>query len=72
MKVLELRPQKTERVYTSEADRYEELLEMECKGEEMPLDDMAFMRYFETTDMYRQLKDRFDFLYDDTGVCRTA
>lgn len=62
MKVLEIRPKKTERVYMSEADRYEELLEKECKGEDMPLDDMAFMRYFEKTDMYRQLKDRFDFL----------
>jgi hypothetical protein len=47
-----------------EADRYEELLERDCKGEELELDDMAFMRYFEKTDMYRQLKGRFDFLYE--------
>ncbi len=64
MKVLEFTPKKKDPVYMSEADRYEELLERDCKGEELPLDDMAFMRYFEGTDMYRKLKDRFDFLYE--------
>lgn len=64
MKVLEFKPKKKETIYMSEADRYEELLERDCKGEELPLDDMAFMRYFEGTKMYAQLKDRFDFLYE--------
>jgi putative transposase len=64
MKILEIRPKKKEPIYMSEPDRYEDLLERECKGEELALDDMAFMRYFEKTDMYKQLKVRFDFLYE--------
>ena len=64
MKVLEFKPKAKDPIYMSEADRYEALLERECKGETLELDDMAFMRYFEKTDMYKQLKDRFDFLYE--------
>lgn len=64
MKVLEIKPKKKDPVFMSEADRYEELLERSCKGEDLELDDIAFMRYFEGTKMYKQLKDRFDFLYE--------
>ena len=62
MKVLELRPKEPDPIYLSDSDRYEGLLERECKGESLVLDDMAFMRYFERTDMFRELKDRFEFL----------
>ena len=61
MKVVELRP-KAEPIYVSESDRYEALLERECRGTDLELDDMAFMRYFEKTEMYRELKDRMEFL----------
>ena len=63
MKVLELHP-KEETVYASEADRYEALLEMECMGHEPALDDMQFMRYFEKTDIYKSLRERFEFLQE--------
>ena len=62
MKVLELKPKRQEPVYMSEADRYEALLERECKGEELALDEMTFMRYFEKTGVYKSLKERFEFL----------
>lgn len=62
MKVLEFTPKAAQPLFTSEADRYEALLEAECTGKELPLDDMQFMRYFETTSIYRTLKERFDFL----------
>ena len=64
MKVLELKPKVQEPLYMSEPDRYEALLERECKGEALELDDMSFMRYFEKTAIYKTLKDRFDFLHD--------
>ena len=65
MKVVEIKPKEPDPVYMSEADRYEALLEKECKGgEELALDDMTFMRYFEGTRLYSQLKDRFDFLQE--------
>jgi len=62
MKVIELKPKRREPVYMSEADRYEDLLERECKGVEMELDDMTFMRYFKGTNLYASLKSRFEFL----------
>jgi putative transposase len=62
MKVIELKPRKAEQIYVSESDRYEDLLERECKGEALELDDMAFMRYFERTDMWKELSGRFEFL----------
>lgn len=65
MKVLELKPKNVEPVYLSEADRYEALLEAECRGEALSTDAMQFMRYFEGTDMYRTLKDRFEFLREE-------
>jgi putative transposase len=61
MTLLTLKP-KAYPVYMSEADRYEALLESECKGGGLPLEDMTFMRYFETTAIYRTLKERFEFL----------
>ncbi|MBW1666747.1 MAG: Mu transposase C-terminal domain-containing protein [Deltaproteobacteria bacterium] len=64
MKVLELKPKKQEPVYMSEPDRYEALLERECRGEELSLDDMQFMRYFEKTKTFRQLKPRFESLQE--------
>ncbi len=64
MTVLELKPKEPDPVFMSEPDRYEALLERECKGEELVLDDMTFMRYFEKTKIYGQLKERFDFLYE--------
>jgi len=62
MKVLELKPMTPDPIYMSEPDRYEALLERECGGEQLSLDDMQFMRYFEKTDLFKTLKDRFDFL----------
>lgn len=62
MEVLELKPRDPDPIYTSEADRYEALLERECKGEEPALDDMQFMRYFEKTRDYADLAERFEFL----------
>ena len=62
MTVLTLTPKKPDPIYLSDSDRYEGLLESECQGQEMVLDDMAFMRYFEKTDVYRQLESRFEFL----------
>ncbi|MBN1626421.1 MAG: Mu transposase C-terminal domain-containing protein, partial [Deltaproteobacteria bacterium] len=62
MKVLEIKPKKKEPVYLSEPDRYEVLLERECKGEDLDLDDMTFMRYFENTGIYKSLESRFEFL----------
>jgi hypothetical protein len=62
MECLELKPKAPDPVYMSEPDRYEALLERECKGEELELDDMTFMRYFEKTKMYRTLESRFNFL----------
>jgi len=60
MTVIEFKPKAP--VYLSEADRYEALLEKECKGIEMDLDGMSFMRYYENTSGYREFKDRFEFL----------
>ncbi len=62
MEVLEISPRDPEPMYMSEADRYEALMENECKGADLALDDMQFMRYFEKTKAYDELKDRFEFL----------
>jgi len=62
MKVLELRPKKADPVYMTEPDRYEALLERECRGGELTLEDMRFMRYFEGTALYASLRERFEFL----------
>ena len=62
MKVLELKPKTPDPLYMSEADRYEALLERECRGEELGIDEMQYMRYFEKTAIFNSLKDRFDFL----------
>jgi len=61
MQVLELRPKKQD-VYVSESDRYEALLERECRSDTLAVDDMSWMRWFETTDLYSSLQDRFEFL----------
>lgn len=60
MKVLELRPKQP--TIQDEAERYETLLEQEMKGESLITDDLAFMRYFERTELYASLKGRFEFL----------
>jgi len=65
MKVLTLTHKRQEPVYMSEADRYEALLERDCTGEDLTLDEMQFMRYFEGTDIYKTLKDRFEFLREN-------
>jgi len=62
MKVLELKPKEPELVHMSDPDRYEALLERECRGDELCLDDMQFMRYFEKTGLFKTLKERFEFL----------
>ena len=63
MTVSEIKDPEPDRMYMTEPDRYEALLEIECKNsEEMSLDDMTFMRYFEKTSLYRMFKDRFEFL----------
>ncbi|MFH1999576.1 MAG: Mu transposase C-terminal domain-containing protein [Planctomycetota bacterium] len=62
MKVLELKPRIPDPIYMSEADRFEALLERECGGEELDLDEMQYMRYFEKTEVYQSLKERFEFL----------
>lgn len=62
MKVIELKTKAPEPVYMSEPDRYEVYLERECKGTELSLDDMAFMRYFEKTQAYKDFSERFEFL----------
>jgi len=62
MTVLELVPREPDPIYVSDSDRYEALLERDCKGESLVLDDMAFMRYYEKTNEYRTLESRFEFL----------
>jgi len=62
MKVVDLTPRAPEQVWESESDRYEVLLERDCKGDELELDDMAWMRYYEKTKEYKMFKDRFEFL----------
>lgn len=62
MAVIEFAPRTPEPMYMSEPDRYEALLEKECRGDELAMDDLSFMRYFEKTDLYETLKDRFEFL----------
>jgi len=62
MKVLVLKPRIPDPIYMSEADRFEALLERECRGEELGIDEMQFMRYFEKTEVFDRLKDRFEFL----------
>ena len=62
MTVIDLTPKSPDPIYMTEPDRYEALLEMECHGAELSLDDMQFMRYFETTSLYRQLRERMEFL----------
>ena len=62
MTLLEVKSQAPDPVYMSEPDRYEALLEGECRGADLNLDDMQFMRYFEKTALYRELKERFEFL----------
>jgi len=64
MKVLELKITAPEPLYMNEPDRYEALLEKECKGDTLEAEDTNFMRYFEGTSIYKNLKDRFDFLQE--------
>jgi len=64
MVVIEIAP--APKIYATETERYEALLEQECRalagGGDNPLslDDMQFMRYFERTALYRSLRDGFD------------
>lgn len=44
-----------EKLFGSERERYEWLLQHDLGGEEIQASDREFMRHFETTDMYRQL-----------------
>ena len=62
IKVLEFKAAAPDPIYMNEPDRYEALLEAECKGRECSLDDLAFLRYFEKTANYKQLQERFTFL----------
>jgi len=48
--------------YESDAEHYEIALERECRGEDLALEEMAFMRAFEKTQAYGELQERFDFL----------
>lgn len=64
MKVLELKPKPAEPIYMSEPDRYEEYLRREFHGEELTLDEMAFMRYFEKTGLYQDLRQRYEMLLE--------
>lgn len=64
MTVLELKDKDPDPIYMTEPDRYEAYLERECRGDELSLDEMQFMRYFEKTSLYRQLKERFEFLQE--------
>jgi hypothetical protein len=48
--------------YESDAEHYEVALERECRGEDLPLEELEFMRAFEKTQAYADLQDRFDFL----------
>lgn len=48
--------------YESDAEHYEIALERECRGEDLPLEEMEFMRAFEKTQAYAELQERFDFL----------
>jgi len=41
-------------------ERYEELLQLEVAGRELPGEELAFMRYFEQTEAYRLLGDYFE------------
>jgi putative transposase len=60
MQVVDLKP-KTEPIFDSEAERYEYYMEMEYGSSELTIDQMSWMRYFETTQEYGKFKDRFDF-----------
>ena len=64
MKVVDLTPKPPDpQVWESESDRYETLIEREVKDSAgMPLDDLAWMRYYEKTSEYKMFKERFDFL----------
>ena len=64
MKVVHLTPKVAEApVWASEMDRYEALLEADCKDvDSLSIDDMAWMRYYEKTKEYEGFKDRFEFL----------
>ena len=64
MKVVHLTPKVAEApVWASEMDRYEALLEIDCKNaDSLSIDDMAWMRYYEKTKEYKGFKDRFEFL----------
>ena len=64
MKVVELHPKTENPIYMNDPDRYEALMERECAGETLSLDNMVFMRYFEQTDLYKEFKERFDFLQE--------
>jgi len=64
MECSEIKPVVEDPIYMSEPDRYEAYLEAECKGEELALDSMQFMRYFEKTSTFRLLKERFEFLQE--------
>ena len=41
-------------------ERYEELLQLEVAGRDLPGEELAFMRYFEQTEAYRLLRDYFE------------
>ena len=63
MKVLELKPKTPDPLFITEPDRYEALLEKESKNPDaLSLDDMQFMRYFEKTEIYKEFRDRFEFV----------
>ena len=73
MKVLELKPRTVES-FDSEPDRYEAYLERESKDGVLGPDQKKFMRYFESTELYKELADRFEFLRelwltDEQEVC---
>ena len=60
MKVVEFKPRP--KLYQNEIEKYEDLLEAEFKGAELPMDDLTWLRWFETTVDCRLFKNRFDFL----------
>ncbi|MBA3028945.1 MAG: DDE-type integrase/transposase/recombinase [Desulfobacteraceae bacterium] len=62
MEIIEFKPKAPERVFIIESDKYEALLERECKGEALDIDAMQFMRYYEKTAEYLEFKERFEFM----------
>ncbi len=64
MEVIEFKPKAPEPMPMNDPDRYEMLLKRECKGEELPLDDLQFMRFFEKTTVYRDSKNYFEMMIE--------